>query len=134
MSPAPHPSQGERSIGELFKELANETSALVRQEVKLATTEMTQKASFAARQSAFIAAGGLLATIALLSLIAAFILGLGTLIPLWVSALLVGAVIAVAAFIVINKGVTALKSMSPAPQQTILSLEENKAWVRQQIR
>ena len=35
----------ERSLGELFGDLAKETSELVRQEVQLARTEMTQKVS-----------------------------------------------------------------------------------------
>ena len=40
----------DRSLGELFSELAQETSTLVRQEVNLAKTEMTQKASRAGKQ------------------------------------------------------------------------------------
>ena len=45
---------GERSISELFGELATETSTLVRQEVHLATVELTQKAAYAGRQTALI--------------------------------------------------------------------------------
>src|SRR5918998_1553218 len=48
----------DRSLGELFTELAQETSTLVRQEVNLAKTEMSQKASTAGRHAGVLAAGG----------------------------------------------------------------------------
>jgi len=37
--------RGDRSLGELFSELSQETNTLIRQEVNLAKTEMSQKAS-----------------------------------------------------------------------------------------
>src|SRR5256885_314769 len=45
----------ERSLGELFGDLARDMGVLVRQEVSLATTEMTHKATGAARHAAFVA-------------------------------------------------------------------------------
>jgi len=128
------PAPQERSVGELFTELANETSVLIRQEVKLATTEMTQKAQYAARQAAFIGAGALLGVVSLLTLIAALVLGLGTLIALWISALIVGAVVGVIAYVLVQKGVTALRELNLLPKQTIQSLKEDKRWVQQQVR
>ena len=126
--------QQERSVGELLSELATETTARVRAEVKLATTEMTQKATDAGKQAAVVAAGSLLAAVSLLMLLSALVLGLGTLIPMWASALLVGAVVGVVAVIVIQVGVAALKRVDPTPQQTIKSLQENRQWVQEQIR
>ena len=124
----------ERSIGDLFGDLASETTTLVRQAVKLATTEMTQKATYAGRQAAWIAGGALLGVVGLLALCAALVLGLGTIIPLWVSALLVGLVIGAVSYVVTQKGVKALKHMDPTPKQTIQSLQENKLWVQEKIR
>lgn len=126
--------EGERSIGELFGELASETSTLVRQEVKLATTELTQKATYAGKQAVYIAVGSLFGVVSLLSLLAALVLGLGALIPLWISALIVGVVVGAAAYFVVQKGVTALKQLDPAPKQTLLSLKENKLWAQEQVR
>lgn len=54
----------ERNASELFTDLARETSVLVRQEVKLAQIEMTEKATYAAKQAGLVAAGGALAAIA----------------------------------------------------------------------
>jgi Putative Actinobacterial Holin-X, holin superfamily III len=52
----------DRSLGELFSELAQETSTLVRQEVTLAKIELTHKASTAGRHVGILAAGGALPT------------------------------------------------------------------------
>ncbi len=48
----------ERSLGDLFSELATETSTLVRQEVALAQTELTQKATVVGKDVGFLVVGG----------------------------------------------------------------------------
>jgi xanthine/uracil permease len=121
-----------RSLGELFSELANETTMLVRQEIQLAKTEMTQKATQAGKDAGMIGAGGALAYAGLLALIAALIIGLGELIPLWLSALIVGLVVVGIGYMLIQRGLTALKQIDPKPQQTIQSLQEDKEWVKEQ--
>ena len=76
----------DRSLGELFTELAQETSTLVRQEVNLAKTAMRQKASTAGRHAGVLAAGGALAYAGLLAILAAVVVLLDTVMPLWLSA------------------------------------------------
>jgi len=79
----------DRSIGELFAELAKETGTLVRQEVALARTEMTQKAAEVGRNVGFLAVGGLIVYAGLLAILAAVVIGLASLgLPWWLSALL----------------------------------------------
>lgn len=121
-----------RSLGELFSELANETTTLVRQEIQLVRTEMTQKATQAGKDVGMIGAGGALAYAGLLALIAALIIGLGELIPLWLSALIVGLVVVGVGYLLIQRGLTALKQIDPKPQQTIQTLQEDKEWVKEQ--
>ena len=60
----------DRSLGEHFTELAQETSTLMRQQVNLAKTEMSQKASRAGRHAGILAAGGALAYAGLLAILA----------------------------------------------------------------
>jgi len=129
----PH-TKAERSLGELFAELARETSTLVRQEVALAKTEMTQKATQVGRDAGMIGIGGAIAYAGLLALIAAAILGLGELIPLWLSALIVGLVIAVIGYAVIQKGIGALKRVDLTPRETIETLKEDAEWAKEQTR
>ena len=83
----------DKSIGELFGELAQEVGSLVRQEVALAKVEMSRKAAEAGKSAGMVAAGGTLAHAGLLAVIAGVILALGMLIPLWGAALIVGVVV-----------------------------------------
>jgi len=128
------PQRDERSIGELFAELARETSTLVRQEVQLAKTEMTQKVTSAGKDAGLIGAGGALAYAGLLAVLAAVIIGLGEFIPLWISALIVGLVVIGIGYMLVQQGLTALKRIDPTPRQTIETLKEDTEWAKEQTR
>ena len=123
----------QRSLGELFKELASDTGILVRKEVELAKTEMAGKAKVVAKDGAMIAGGGVLAYYASFLLLAALVLALGTVMPLWASALIVGVVLAAVAGVLAFIGVKKLKKVDPAPRETIRTLKENQLWLREQM-
>lgn len=123
----------EKSVGDLFSDLASEASTLVRQEVGLAVVELKQKATYAGSQVGYVATGMILAAVSLLALSASLALGLARFLPLWTSALLVGLAIGVAAYVTAQKGLSALKNMNPELQQTRASMEENKRWALKQI-
>ena len=123
----------ERTVAELIGDLAQETGTLVRQEVRLATTEMTDKAKFAAKQGAMMAAGGALGVIALLTLLAALVLGIGEFIALWASALIVGIGIAVVAIGLAVAGLQELKRLDVKPKETVRELKETRTWVQRQV-
>lgn len=125
--------QQQRSLGELFKMLASDTGVLVRKEVELAKTEMAGKAKVVAKDGAMIAGGGLLAYYASFLLLAALVLALGTIMPLWASALIVGVVLAAGAGVLASIGVKKLKKVDPAPRETIRTLKENKLWLTEQM-
>lgn len=123
----------QRSLGELFSELAQETGTLVRKEVELAKVEMTTKAKIAGRDAALVAGGGTIAMLGVMALLAALILVLGTVMPLWASALLVGAMVSITGGVLVVLGIRAFKGLDAAPRQTIETLEEDKRWLRQQV-
>jgi len=124
----------ERSLGELFAELASETSTLVRQEVELAKTEMSQKVAEVGKDAGLIGVGGAIAYAGFLAVVAAIILGLGLLIPLWLSALIVGLVVGGIGYVLLQQGLSALKRADLKPRQTIETLKEDKEWVKEQTR
>ena len=124
----------DRSLGELFAELAQETSTLVRQEVTLAKTEISQKASRAGRHVGVLAAGGAVAYAGLLAILAGIIFLLNYVMPLWLSALLVGLVVAVVGYLLVRRALDALKREDFTPQQTMETLKEDKQWTRDQTR
>jgi len=124
----------DRSIGELIAELSRETVALVRQEVQLAKAEMSQKASRVGKNVGFLIVGGVVAYTGLLAIVAAVIIVLGGVIPLWLSALVVGLVIAALGLFLVVKGANTLRREDPAPQETIETLKEDREWLRDQMR
>ena len=125
--------QTERSLGELFSSLSREVSFLFQQEVQLAKAEMTEKASTAGRSMTFIAVGGFVAYAGFLALLAAAVLGLSEFMSGWLAALIVGVVVAVIGYIVLQKGINDLKNMNPAPEHTMTTLKEDGQWLKQQL-
>jgi len=124
----------ERSLGELFSDLAREMSTLVRQEVTLARTELTQKATQVGRDGGKIGMGGAIAYAGFLAIVAALILGLGQFLPLWLAALIVGLVVVGVGYAVLQNGMSALKRANLAPQETIETLKEDAAWAKEQTK
>jgi drug/metabolite transporter (DMT)-like permease len=126
-------SKDERSLGELLSELSRETSVLVRKEVELATTEMTAKVRTAGGHVAIAATGGALAHAALLVLLAAFVVGLTQLgVAPWLAALIVAVVVGAVGYMLINKGVSALRATRVVPTHTVQSLKEDAKWTTRQ--
>lgn len=130
-----HPvvTKEERSLGELFSELASETSSLVRQEVALAQTELTQKATKVGKDVGFLVVGGAVGYAALLAVIAAVIIGLANFIPAWASALIVGAVVGVIAYLLISSALASLKKTDLTPRETVETLKEDAQWLKNQV-
>jgi hypothetical protein len=125
----------ERSLGELFQELSQDTSALIRQEMALARVEMTDRATAFARDSALIVAGAVLAHVALLAATAACILGLVQLgVQGWLSALIVAVIFAVGGGVMAASGRAALKRRSLTPVETVDSIKETAQWLKNQTR
>jgi len=124
----------DRSLGELFSELAQETSTLVRQEVQLAKTELSEKASQVGKDVGFLAVGGAVAYAGFLVLLAAITALLDLWMPVWVSALIVGVVVAGVGYFLVRKGLNELQRVDLKPNQTIQTLKEDKEWVKDQTK
>lgn len=123
----------EKSLGDLFAELSEQASVLVRQEIQLAQTEMTRKATKAGRNAAFVGLGGVVALGAFLSIVAALILALSQVMAAWLAALIVAVVLAIAAALLVQYGINKLKTIDPAPRRTIETVKETKEWLTQQV-
>ena len=121
------------SIGQLLGELVTEMTTLVRQEVQLAQTELSHKAAQVGKNLGFLAVGGMVAYAGLLAIIAAVILLLDTFMDAWIAALIVGVVVALVGYLLVQKGLTALKNVDLTPRQTIESLKESGDWAKEQV-
>ena len=129
------PGGDPRSLGDLFSELATETTTLVRQEIALASKEIREEIRTASKNVASIAAGGALAYAGLIVLL----MGLGWLLgellfdAEWLGLLIVGLVVALIGYALVKKGLDTLKQMDPAPERTIQTLKEDKEWLKNEI-
>jgi hypothetical protein len=125
----------DRSLGELFAELARETTTLARQEVQLAKAELSQSAAQIGRSVASLLVGGAIAYAGFLAILAAIIVGLGEAgVPWWLSALIVGVVVAVIGYVLIMRARDGLQGASLFPRTTVETLKEDTEWVKEQLR
>ncbi|HEU5163558.1 MAG TPA: phage holin family protein [Thermoanaerobaculia bacterium] len=131
---APDFYEDRRSLGELFSELTSETRTLIRQEIELAKTELTEKATRAGKDAAMMTAGGILVYAGLLVLLGALVIGLGHLIGYGFAALIVGLAVAGAGAGMVLAGKKDLKNASLAPDRTRRSIKETTQWLKEQRR
>jgi hypothetical protein len=124
----------ERSIGELFGQLSQDMTLLFRQEIQLARTEMSDKLSRLATNLVSVAAGGFVAYLGGLALVAFLILAIRDLanISLAVSALIVGAVLAIIGYVMLQRGMKELKRVDIAPRRTVETLKDDVQWAKEQ--
>jgi uncharacterized membrane protein YqjE len=125
----------EQPVGELLKQLATETSTLVRQELDLAKAEMRDKGRKAGPGLGMLGAAGVAGLLTLGALTAFLILVLDEAMPAWLAALIVTVVYAaVAGFLYMRGKERVADAGSPAPQQTIETLKEDVEWAKHPTR
>jgi uncharacterized membrane protein YqjE len=134
-APGSNNDSREHSIGELVKELAGETSTLVRQEIDLAKAEMTERGKQAGKGAGMLAAGAIVALLALGALTAAIITALDDAMPTWLAALIVTVAYAAIAGVLISTGRKQVREAAPpVPEQTIDSVKEDVQWAKTRTR
>lgn len=123
-----------KPLGDLFSDLAGEMSELVRKEVALAKLEVGQKARHVGKNVGYLVIGGAVAYAAMLAIIAGIVMLLDGVMPNWVAAIVVGVVVGIVGWLLIGKARAALQATDITPQQTVETLKEDAAWVKQQIK
>lgn len=125
---------GEPSIGELIKQLAEDSATLVRQEVALAKAEMSRNVKSAAQSAAMVAVGGMIAFLGVLVLLAGIVVLLGDALDnYWLAALIVGLVFLAIGGLMAMSNLNKLKAEELAPERTIQTLQEDKRWIQKEI-
>jgi uncharacterized membrane protein YqjE len=128
------PPGAEPSLGDLFRQLADDSATLIRQEMALAKTEMRQNVQHAARDASMIAVGGVVAAIGVLVLVAFLVMITGKALgAAWAGALAVGILFVVVGGVLAMRSARHLKKDTLTPEQTIRSLKEDKQWVQSEM-
>jgi uncharacterized membrane protein YqjE len=132
--PGQSPSQ-DRSTGELVKQLSEQVSVLVRDELKLAQLEMTRKGKQAGLGVGLFGSSGLVALYAVGCLIACAIIAISGVVTAWLAALIVGAaLLAIAgAAALIGRG-RLQKATPPVPEQAVGSVKTDVEEIKERVR
>jgi hypothetical protein len=121
-----------KSAGNLLTDAMSNVSGLVRSEVDLARAEISENITKAGVAIGLIAGAAIIALVALNVLAAALVAALTeTGLDAGWSALIVGAVLGVIAFVLINKGTNDLKLSSLAPTRTVKNVQRDAAAVKE---
>jgi uncharacterized membrane protein YqjE len=117
-------SGSDASVGQLVEQLSAQISALVRDEMALATAEMKRKGAQAGIGIGIGGAGAVMALLGLGALVAAAILGLATVLAAWLAALIIGVVLLVVAGVI----------SPPVPEKAVQSTKQDIETVKESVR
>jgi Putative Actinobacterial Holin-X, holin superfamily III len=121
----------ERPIGDLVKQLASQTSTLVRQELDLAKAEMSQKAAIAGKGAGLMGGAAVTGLLAAGALTACLILVLSEAMDAWLAALIVAVVMGAVAAALGLMGRNKVREATPAvPEQTVETVKEDVEWAK----
>jgi len=124
---------GDRTFSRILQEIVNHLTEIIRSELQLARTEVSQDLAQVLKASVFFLIGAVFALYALGFILIAVVFGLGTMMSLWLSALIVGVGMGLTAAIFLQVGTTKIRRADLKPNETIESLQENIAWTKKQI-
>ena len=124
-------ADSDRPVGELLKELSEQTTTLVRQELELAKLELTEKGKKAGIGAGMFGGAGIVGFYAVGALTACLILALATAVDGWLAALIVAAVYgAVAGVLALSGKSKVQQAVPPVPEQAVDSVKEDVQWTK----
>jgi hypothetical protein len=129
-----HNGLREQPMGELFKQLSDDLSTLVRQELKLAQAEMTEKGKKAGVGIGMFGGAGIAALLALGAFTTCLIAALSTGMEVWIASLIVTVIYtAVAGVLALKARGRVSEATPPLPEQTIETVKEDAQWAKTQL-
>jgi uncharacterized membrane protein YqjE len=125
----------DRSLGELFSDLSEQTAALIKQEMRLAKVELSENLADAGKHAMMIgvaAVFGLAAVMTIAAAITLLLIDVG--VEPWLAAGVTAAALGLTAYLLAQSGISALRKTSIAPVETIHSLKETTQWLKNPTR
>jgi len=125
----------DRPTGELLRELSQQTTELVRQEIELAKAELGEKGKQAGLGAGMFGGAGLFGVGAFAALTTTIIAALDRAMALWLAALIVAVVYGVVAAVLAQRGKQKVQAVgAPVPEQTKDSVKEDVQWAKTRMR
>lgn len=121
----------DRSLGELFSDLSQQTSDLIRQEMRLAKAELSEKLSDVGKHAMMIGAAiafGLAAVVAVAATVTLLLINANM--QPWLAALITTIIMAAIAYGLARAGIAGLSAKTLAPVETMHSLKETTQWLK----
>jgi hypothetical protein len=130
----PPPDPRSASTGELIGQLSEQVSTLVRDEVRLAQAEVTQKAKRLGVGAGLFGGAGLVALLGLNAVITAAIFALANVLPGWLSAIIIAVVLfAIAGVLALLGRKDVQQATPPLPTRTIASVQADVETVKEGV-
>jgi len=124
-----------KSTADLLRDLSNELTTLVHEEVALAKTELSEKTKRMGAGAGLFGGAAVLGLLGAGALVAAAIAGIATALSVWLSALIVGGVLLVIAGVLSLTGRSEVsRATPPIPEEAIQSSKEDVEWLKTQAR
>jgi len=122
-----------RSAGDLLRQLVSDVSVLFRKELALVASEVSQSVDEAKHGAQSMITGGAVLYAGVLFLLGALTLFIANFLALWLSTLIVGAVVTAIGAIMVSAGKKRMSTQTLTPERTISSLRKDKDAVARQV-
>jgi uncharacterized membrane protein YqjE len=126
--------ENSRSIADVLQDILTKVQAIIRSEVRLAKTEVTEEVTKAGRAAGVMAAGVVTGLFTVWLLLLTSLFALATVIPMWGAALLLFVMMAVGTAVLLAVGKKRFKTVQVTPEKTIETMKENVEWVKSQTK
>jgi membrane protein len=124
-----------RPLSELVQDLSRQTSTLIRQEMRLAQAELTEKGRHASKGAGMFGGAGVVALYGVGALVAAAVLGLATVLEPWIAAAAIGAALLIIAGVLALTGKKEIDEMGPPkPEQALASIQRDVQTVKERAK
>ena len=121
-----------RSIGDIVGDVAQDLTTLIRQEIDLAKTELKEEATKAGKGAGMLGGAGLSGYFAVLFLSTTLMFVLDEFLEVWIAALIVTVMWAIATTVLAVIGKKKLQASRPQLPQTQQTLKEDVQWAKAQ--
>ena len=130
------------SLGTLFKELSDDSTRLVRQEIELAKAEMSEKLDVYKANMTKLVVGGVLLVAALFGVLITLNHGLTALldqfmdlgIAYWLSPLIITAIIGLVGKSMLGGALRNMRQEGVVPRKTVATLKNEKQWIGEKVK